>query len=171
MPDEPAGARQLHLAAFATTFALLAPPAPGTPIAARGHLVPALGLALEGAGFALASWARATLGRYWTGRVALTAAQPLVRTGPYRYVRHPLYAGLLAGVLGQALVLGRPRGLAACALLAMAYHRKIGYEEAALRRHFRGEYDAYAATVPALLPHLGPLLGERRRSGDGPERP
>ncbi len=113
-----------------------------------------LGLSLEAAGFAFAGWARASLGRYWTGRVALTADQPLVRTGPYRYVRHPLYAGLLAAVLGQALVLGRPRGMAAFALLTAAYRRKVSYEEAALRRHFGEAYDEYAAVVPAFLPRV-----------------
>jgi protein-S-isoprenylcysteine O-methyltransferase Ste14 len=154
MTDEPVGARQLHLAALAASFALLVPPAPGTTIAARGRLAPMLGLSLEAAGFALAGWARASLGRYWTGRVALTADQPLVRTGPYRYVRHPLYAGLLAAVLGQALVLGRPRGMAAFALLTAAYRRKVSYEEAALRRHFGEAYDEYAAVVPAFLPRV-----------------
>lgn len=153
--DEPVGARQLHLAALGVAFALLAPPAPDAPLAARGRLVPTLGLVLEGAGFALAGWARARLGRYWTGRVVLTPEQPLVRTGPYRLVRHPLYAGLLAAMLGQALVLGRLRGLAAFAILAAAYRRKVDYEEAALRRHFGEEYDEYAAMVPAFLPRIG----------------
>ena len=152
--DEPTGARRLHLAAFATTFALMAPPAPGAVTLARGRLAPVLGLSLEAAGFALASWARATLGRYWTGRVALTTDQPLVRTGPYRYVRHPLYVGLLAAVLGQALILSRPRGLMAFILLAAAYRHKVGYEEAALRRHFGTAYDDYAATTGAFLPRV-----------------
>jgi len=154
--DEPAGARQLHLAALAATFALLAPPSPGTGGAARRPVraLVAVGLGTELLGFGCAAWARGSLGRYWTGRVALTAAQPLVRSGPYRVVRHPLYAGLLAAVLGQALVLGRPRGLAAFVLLAAAYRRKIGYEEAALRRRFGADYAAYAAATPALIPRL-----------------
>lgn len=134
-------ARRHHLAAFAGTFALLAPPAPGGVAAASAGLVPAVGLSLEVAGFALAGWARATLGRHWAGRVALTADQPLVHTGPYRLVRHLLYVGLLAAVLGQALV-----------LLAAAYRRTVGYEEAALRRHFGTAYEDYAATIPMLLP-------------------
>ncbi len=153
--DEPGGARQFHLAALGATFALLAPPSPGTSLPARGRLAPLLGLALECGGFGVAFWARAALGRAWTGRVALTPDQPLVRTGPYGVVRHPLYVGLLAAAFGQALVLGRPRGFAAVALLAAAYWRKIGYEEAALRRHFGAAYAEYSAAVPALVPRVG----------------
>jgi len=158
--DEPTGARQLHLAALATAFALLAPLSPGADDAGGrpARALAMVGLGTEILGFGLAFWARATLGRYWTGRVALTADQPLVRSGPYRLVRHPLYTGLLAAVLGQALVLGRPRGLTAFALLTAAYRRKVGYEEAALRRRFDKDYEDYSDAVPAFLPRrMGPL--------------
>ncbi len=160
--DEPAGARQIHLAALVATFALLAPPSPGA-MGAGVRLPRALamvGLGTEIVGFGLAFWARATLGRYWTGRVALTADQPLVRSGPYRLVRHPLYTGLLAAVLGQALILGRPRGLAAFLVLVAAYRRKVGYEEAALRRRFGEGYGAYAEAVPPFLPRRRGAGGE-----------
>lgn len=165
--DEPPGARQRHLAALAAAFALLVPPSPGADGAGGrpARALTAIGLGTEALGFGVAAWARATLGRYWTGRVALTAAQPLVRSGPYRFARHPLYAGLLAAVLGQALVLGRPRGLASFVLLAAAYRRKIAYEEVALRRRFGEDYAAYAATTPALLPR--PRGRGRGRSARG----
>lgn len=153
--DEPAGARQRHLTALIATFALLAPPGPGTVLPLRRRFPPLLGVTLEIGGFGLAFWARTTLGQHWTGRVALTVDQPLVRTGPYRFVRHPLYAGLLAAALGQALILGRPRALAAVGIFIGAYLRKISYEEAALRRHFGEAYSAYSAEVPALLPRVG----------------
>lgn len=158
--DEPRGAWPLHLAAFAATFALLAPALPAGPLdrpvpfRQQTRRAPVLGLALEVAGFGLALWARATLGRYCTPRVAVADGQPLVQSGPYRVVRHPLYAGLLAAVLGQAVILGRWRGVAAVALLAASYWRKVAVEEAALRRHFGASYDAYAAKVPAFLPRL-----------------
>lgn len=154
--DEPRGARQFHLAALATAFTLLAPPSPGdsTPGFRPARVLTALGLGTEALGFGIAFWARTVLGRYWTGRVALTPDQQLVRSGPYRFVRHPLYTGLLAAVLGQALVLGRPRGLVAFLLLVLAYRRKVGYEEASLRRHFGGAYDDYATTTPTFLPRL-----------------
>ncbi len=152
--DEPPHARRIHLVALAGAFTLLVPPSPGAHISGPRYsrLLAAMGLGVEMAGFAMAFWARATLGQYWTGRVALTAEQPLLRTGPYRYIRHPLYTGLLAAVLGQAFVLARPRGFAAFALLAFAYRRKVSYEEDALQRHFGTEYAQYSAAVPPFLP-------------------
>lgn len=156
MTDEPRGARQVHIAALATAFALLAPPSPGdtAPGLSPARVLTALGLSTEVLGFGLAFWARTVLGRYWTGHVALTPDQQLVRSGPYRFARHPLYSGLLAAVLGQALVLGRPRGLVAFLVLVLAYRRKVGYEEASLRRHFGGAYDDYAIRTPAFLPQF-----------------
>lgn len=158
--EEPPGAWQRHLAAFAATFALLAPVVPAGPLdrpfplGRRAMHVPMIGLAIELAGFGLAFWSRLTLGRYCTARVAVADAQRLVRRGPYGAVRHPIYAGLLLGVLGQALVLGRWRGLAALTILGAAYRRKVRYEETALRQHFGVDYDAYAAQVPAFLPRF-----------------
>lgn len=164
--DEPIGARQLHIAALAATFALLPPPSPGGQSSRSGflRLLAVIGVGTETIGFGLAFWARATLGRYWTGRVALTADQPLVQSGPYQIVRHPLYTGLLAAVLGQALMLGRPRGLAAFILLIAAYRRKVGYEEAALQRRFEKGYEEYSATTPAFIPRLPRTRHSRSRS-------
>lgn len=157
--QEPAGARQLHLAALVGAVTLMVPALPAGPLDRR--LLPqqprwaSLGLAIEVLGLGLGFWARVALGRFWTGRVAFSDDQPLIRRGPYRHVRHPLYAGLLLGALGTALALGRARGLAALLLLGSAYARKTAYEEFALRQHFGDEYDRYAATVPGYLPRLG----------------
>jgi uncharacterized membrane protein len=112
------------------------------------------GFALELLGLGLATWARATLGQHWTGRVALTADQPLSASGPYRLARHPLYTGLLTAALGTAVVQGQLRGLAGVALLIAAYRRKVGYEEQALYEHFGAQYAAYAATTPAFVPRV-----------------
>ena len=143
--QEPLGARRAHLAALAGAAALMVPAIPAGPLDRRWLPEHArwqvLGLALELGGLGCATWARAALGRYWTGRVAFSEGQPLIRTGPYRFVRHPLYAGILAGAAGTALVLGRVRGLLALLLLVAAYRRKIDYEEAALRDYFGAQYE------------------------------
>ncbi|MGN6811870.1 MAG: methyltransferase [Thermomicrobiales bacterium] len=156
--QEPPHARQQHLAAGAAAMLLLLSwPRLGPldrrwmPAQARWR-VP--GLVLELLGLGLATWARSVLGQHWTGRVALTANQPLTTSGPYRLARHPLYTGILAAALGTAIGEGRLRGLAGVALLVAAYRRKVGYEEPALREHFGAAYAAYAATVPAFIPRL-----------------
>src|SRR5437763_14208279 len=118
---EPKRARQQHLASLAGAAFLLLPflrlgPLERRWLPARGRWqVP--GLLLESAGLGLALWARVVLGQSWTGRVALTEDQPLVTDGPYRLVRHPIYAGLLSAALGTAIVQGRLRGLAGFAIL------------------------------------------------------
>lgn len=171
---EPAGARLTHLAALGSAAVLIAPVIPAGPLDRRWRSESrpraALGLALELLGLGLTFWARAALGRYWTTRVALATDQPLLVTGPYALVRHPLYAGVLTGAVGTALVAAQPRGLLGLALLLAAYRRKTAYEEAALHEHFGVSYAAYAATVPAFLPRLAPhgLASREARGTDTP---
>jgi protein-S-isoprenylcysteine O-methyltransferase Ste14 len=87
------------------------------------------------------------------------AAPPtrLVVSGQYRYVRNPMYAALVASVLGQALVLGS-LGLTAYAglLLALFHLRVITYEEPKLAEHFGGQFRAYRSGVPRWLPRVTP---------------
>ena len=60
-----------------------------------GNLLPVLGAIMIAAGLGFAVWARAHLGRNWSGIVTVKEGHALVRTGPYRAVRHPIYTGLL----------------------------------------------------------------------------
>ena len=97
-----------------------------------------VGLLLQAAGLGLALWARLTL-RRGRGREATASLDPhLVRSGPYQLVTHPIYTGILAGLLGSALVAGQVRGLIAFALLLAAYPRKHDLEDAALRGRLGG---------------------------------
>ena len=79
----------------------------------------------------------------------------MLRTdGPYAIVRHPVYAGLLLGTTGIAVLRARPEPLFAVAALAGLLHLKAGYEEGLLRARFGAAYDAYAARVPRLVPGI-----------------
>ena len=62
-----------------------------------------------GLGFSVV--ARVWLGGNWSGTVTLKQGHELIRTGPYRFVRHPIYTGLLLAVLGSAIAIGEWRGL------------------------------------------------------------
>lgn len=154
----PRGARRAHIASLAGAVVLIAPVVPASVLDRRwlpGRQFRArVGLLLEVLGLGLVFWARATLGQYWTTRIAPASAQPLIRSGPYGVVRHPLYAGILVGAGGTALVVGQVRGILGLGLLAAAYRRKIADEEMALREHFGDAYTAYAAVTPAYLPRL-----------------
>lgn len=81
----------------------------------------------------------------------------LVVSGFYRYVRNPMYVGVVAVILGQALALGDIRLFSYAAAIWLAFHLFVlGYEEPALRRMFGGEYKTFRANVPRWLPRLTP---------------
>jgi protein-S-isoprenylcysteine O-methyltransferase Ste14 len=80
--------------------------------------------------------------------------QTVITTGPYRLVRHPLYAGALLYIAGTSLLLGSWWGLVAVPVLAILLALRIGIEEKALRAGLAG-YDDYAQQVPyRLIPYV-----------------
>jgi protein-S-isoprenylcysteine O-methyltransferase Ste14 len=112
----------------------------------------AAGLALTAAGLAFAVWARVHLAGNWSGTVTIKQAHSLVRDGPYRYVRHPIYTGLLVALIGSALVRNEWRGVLAVAIAFAALWRKLGVEEQFMTEVFGDDYRRYRREVPALIP-------------------
>jgi hypothetical protein len=80
--------------------------------------MPAVGAALTALGLSFTSWARVHLGRNWSGTVTLKDDHALIRTGPYRRVRHPIYSGALLALAGTVLAVGQWRGVIALALVS-----------------------------------------------------
>ena len=113
-----------------------------------------LGFILAVAGLGLSVLARVWLGGNWSGTVTLKEDHELIRGGPYRWVRHPIYTGILFAVLGTAIAQGQGRALLALALMIVAFVRKITVEERFLTEQFGAAYTRYQAEVPALLPGL-----------------
>ena len=118
----------------------------------RSATVYGFGVALLAAGLAFAIWARAHLGRNWSGTVTVKEGHELIRSGPYAYVRHPIYTGILAALLGTALASGTVHAALGLALIAAALLRKLRIEERFMREAFPGEYERYRGEVPALIP-------------------
>ena len=114
-----------------------------------------LGATLTFAGLAFAIWARFVIAGNWSSYVELKRDHELIIAGPYRWVRHPIYTGLLLAFIGSALAVGEWRGLLAVAIVAASFGRKLKLEEAVMRRQFGETYARYAARVPALIPFLG----------------
>jgi len=112
------------------------------------------GLAVEAMGLFLAILARRHLGRNWSGEISIKVDHRLVRSGPYKTLRHPIYTGLLTMYAGTALVTGTWLALAGFAMAALAYARKIRLEEANLNVAFGPEYEAYRRETWALVPGL-----------------
>jgi protein-S-isoprenylcysteine O-methyltransferase Ste14 len=105
-----------------------------------------------GLGFAV--WARVHLGRNWSNTVTLKRDHDLVRGGPYRLARHPIYTGALVAVLGTAIARGEWRGLLASAIVFAALWRKLGIEEKLLEEVFGDKYRSYRREVRALIPFV-----------------
>ena len=111
-----------------------------------------LATALVALGLGFTVWARVHLGRNWSGTVTQKQGHELIRSGPYAYVRHPIYTGLLAALLGSAIALGELRGFLGVLIVLGSFWRKLRIEEAFMRELFPGQYERYMAEVPALVP-------------------
>lgn len=146
--------RAIHQLAMITSLVLLFWRVPG--LRGRWYVerdwAVAAGLALQLMSVALAMWARRHLGRYWSGAITAKVGHELIRTGPYRRVRHPIYTAMLGMYLGTALVSGEWHALVAFELIFIAYARKIRLEEKNLRAMFGAEYDEYQKHSGALIP-------------------
>jgi protein-S-isoprenylcysteine O-methyltransferase Ste14 len=116
------------------------------------------GLALIGAGAALAAWTIRLLARRGKGTLApWDPTARLVAEGPYRHVRNPMITGVGCVLAGEAVLLGSPPlalWLAGFALANAAYIPLV--EEPGLLRRFGAEYDEYRASVPRWLPRVRP---------------
>jgi protein-S-isoprenylcysteine O-methyltransferase Ste14 len=119
--------------------------------APAGSVLPLFGMASVAAGLGFAGWARWHLGRNWSGWITVKDDHALIRTGPYRVVRHPIYSGLLLALAGTALAIGEWRGLLAVASAVLGFVLKLRIEEARMRETFP-EYERYRRQVAALIP-------------------
>ena len=113
------------------------------------------GLAVGIAAAAFAAWAMWSLGRSYGIRTDIFDGHRLVTAGPYAFVRHPMYLGIVLYHVGATLVLQSPLLLALTALVIVPYTAlRISYEERPLRAVFGEHYAAYQRTVPPLLPFV-----------------
>jgi protein-S-isoprenylcysteine O-methyltransferase Ste14 len=124
------------------------------PVVAVGAVVVALG----GATYAWCVWDFAAFGR---GTPApIDAPKRLVVRGLYRHTRNPMYLGVLAVVLGWAMMFRAGTLVVYALCLGLAFHLfVVGYEERRLRREFGGEYERYCGQVGRWLPRMRPVNG------------
>jgi protein-S-isoprenylcysteine O-methyltransferase Ste14 len=116
--------------------------------------LPVLGIAIAVAGFAFAIWARMHIGRNWSSAVTSRVQHELIRSGPYRWVRHPIYSGLMLALLGTVLVQDQLRGIIALALVYAGWKIKSRLEEKMMVSTFGEQYIAYSNSTGALFPRL-----------------
>jgi protein-S-isoprenylcysteine O-methyltransferase Ste14 len=154
--SESVWSRQLHLILVNGALVLLVAPVPGLTrrfLPASDVLV-AAGLIIQGAFILLAISARRHLGSNWSGEVRIASEHHLVRSGPYRLIRHPIYTAVLGMYCGTALVSGEVHAPLALLVVTLAYWRKIRLEERVLAETFGADHEAYRRDTWALVPPL-----------------
>jgi protein-S-isoprenylcysteine O-methyltransferase Ste14 len=115
----------------------------------------ASGIAITCIGLAFAIWARIFLGSNWSGSVAVKEQHTLTRTGPYRWVRHPIYTGMLVGAAGTAVSVGEWRGVCGVVLMTLGFYIKARQEEQLMMQTFGAQYEEYKRATGMLLPGVG----------------
>lgn len=107
-------------------------------------------------GFVLLEWAQSSLSTNWSDTPVKLKRHTLTTTGPYRWVRHPIYTAFLLILIAPLLL--SANWLVGISWIAMTYlevSARIPVEEAMLRESFGKEYTAYAKRSGRLLPRLG----------------
>jgi protein-S-isoprenylcysteine O-methyltransferase Ste14 len=122
-------------------------------LAVGSPVVQIVGLILLAFGLGLAVWARIYLGRNWGMPMTERAEPELVTSGPYRFVRHPIYSGLLLAVLGTALATSL-YWLIALAILGGYFTYSATVEERLMTTSFPREYPSYRAHTKMLIPFV-----------------
>ena len=105
-------------------------------------------------GLFIAIWARLCLGRNWSGTVSFKQDHELIEHGPYRFVRHPIYTGMLLMVLGTAVSSGRLSALLALVFFSFGIWKKLRREETLLTKYFPDAYPRYMSHTKALIPFV-----------------
>jgi protein-S-isoprenylcysteine O-methyltransferase Ste14 len=125
----------------------------GGSLAVESPVVGAIGAVLFVCGLGLAIWARIYLGRNWGMPMTEKAEPELVTSGPYRFVRHPIYSGLLLAVVGTALVTNLV-GLVVAVILGAYFYYSARTEEKNLTATFPTAYPAYRMATKMLIPFV-----------------
>jgi protein-S-isoprenylcysteine O-methyltransferase Ste14 len=113
-----------------------------------------VGLALTAVGVGISIWARLTLGANWSGVVTLKKGHELIRKGLYRWIRHPIYTGLLIAFMGTAMLKGHLRGWLGFLIVWATFYFKARREETFLRQEFGDGFEEHARHTGMFLPRL-----------------
>jgi protein-S-isoprenylcysteine O-methyltransferase Ste14 len=114
-----------------------------------------LGLGIALTGFVLLQWAQVTLGRNWSDTPRMMKEQILVISGPYKFIRHPIYTAFIL-ILGSMLFISSNWliGLTWGGMTILDIASRIGFEESLMLEYFGEQYHAYMKKTGRLLPKL-----------------
>jgi protein-S-isoprenylcysteine O-methyltransferase Ste14 len=124
-------------------------------------------VAVTAAAILVTWWARICLGALWSDWVVKKVGHHVVNTGPYRFVRHPIYSGLILAAIATAMMEGTLFALSGAALLTMVFCVKARREERFLRTELGEDaYNAYSRRTPMLVPFVR-IEGKMRPQSGG----
>ncbi|HEV2327575.1 MAG TPA: isoprenylcysteine carboxylmethyltransferase family protein [Verrucomicrobiae bacterium] len=123
------------------------------PLTPQTFLTPWIGAATCVIGLGITIWSRWTLAGYWSSDVRFKQGHELVKTGPYRFVRHPIYTGILVMCLAPAIQFGRLHHWLGTLIIGIGLWIKLKQEETVMLQHFP-EYSEYQKRVKALVPFV-----------------
>ena len=112
------------------------------------------GVGLGTASLILLVWVHHTLGRHWSTNLQLKGEHTLVTSGPYRWVRHPMYTALFGFFAGLVLVAASWLVALLVAAAIFVLYARIGEEEAMMLEQFGDEYRTYMQRTGRFLPRL-----------------
>ena len=122
-------------------------------VASTNPVIDSLGVIMCAAGMVFLVWARQNLGRNWSQTVSIKKGHELVTSGPYRYVRHPMYAGGIIACIGSAIVVGGA-WILLLVILGLIFLWRVGAEDRLMARQFPNEYPLYKKRTKALIPFV-----------------
>jgi len=116
-------------------------------------VVSGVGVVLSAAGMVFLVWARRHLGRNWSQSVSTKEGHELVTSGPYRYVRHPMYAGGFLACVGSAIA-GGGAWIFLLVILGAILLSRVGAEDRLMAQQFPNEYPDYKQRTNAVIPFV-----------------
>jgi protein-S-isoprenylcysteine O-methyltransferase Ste14 len=105
-------------------------------------------------GLLLMLWARTTLGKNWSANIVIKEEHKLITSGPYKYIRHPIYSGLILMVLGVVLYIDTLGWLVFFIIFFFGARYKAQKEERLLESHFSNAYSEYKKHTKYLIPFV-----------------
>ena len=114
-----------------------------------------VGAAIMISGIIFRRYVISVLGKYFTANVQIQKDHELIKAGPYRYIRHPAYLGILIVALGLGIALANWISLLLCIVFpVIGVMQRIKVEEKELERYFGKQYQDYRKSTWCIVPYI-----------------
>ena len=117
-------------------------------------VVQIIGLSINFLGFIICIMAREFLALNWSGKIAIQEKHKLIKNGPYKKIRHPIYSGILVMMLGSSIIMGNLFDFIWMFFCLFGLYRKSKQEETLLIKEFDEEYEQYKKESKMLIPYI-----------------